>query len=112
VAASLDRGGVGAERLLLVAPPSEQPPLESFFPAPLPEVAGDARLVCSDDDPYCPEGAESLYGAPLGIPVDIVPRGGHLNPDAGFGPWPEVEAWCLDQRASVAGSGAKKGIET
>jgi uncharacterized protein len=90
-------GGPQAERALLVAPPSataEVPEIASFFPAPLPAVADGGRLVCSDDDPYCPEGAASLYGAPLGIPVDVIPGGGHLNPEAGLGPWPSVEAWC------------------
>jgi uncharacterized protein len=90
-------GGGQAERVLLVAPPSaaaQVVEIASFFPAPLPALADGARLVCSDDDPYCPEGAASLYGAPLGIPVDLIPGGGHLNPDAGFGPWPSVEAWC------------------
>ena len=105
------RGGRQAERLLLVAPPAEQPPLAAFFPVPLPRLEGEARMVCSDDDPYCPEGAVARYGG-LGVPVDMLAGAGHVNPESGFGVWPEVEAWCLDQRASVAGSGAKNGIET
>jgi serine hydrolase len=40
-----------------------------------------------------------MYGAPLGIPVDVLPGAGHVNPDAGFGPWPEVEAWCYGASA-------------
>ena len=39
----------------------------------------DARLVCSDNDPYCPEGAVSLYGD-----GDVLPGQGHINPDAGL----------------------------
>jgi predicted alpha/beta hydrolase family esterase len=99
-------GGAQADRVLLVAPPSERaavPQIAAFFPTPLPTLQRGARLVCSDDDPYCPEGAATLYGAPLGIPVDIVPGGGHLNPDAGYGPWPAVEAWCLDGDRSLSG---------
>jgi uncharacterized protein len=90
-------GGVAAERALLVAPPSlgsGVPEIEPFLPAPFPRLDG-ARLVCSDNDPYCPEGAASLYGEPLGIPVDLLPGRGHLNPEAGYGAWPAVEAWCL-----------------
>jgi predicted alpha/beta hydrolase family esterase len=97
-------GGPQADRVLLVAPPSESagvPQIEGFFPVPLPTVTG-ARLVCSDDDPYCPEGAETLYGA-LGIPVDVIPGGGHLNPEAGHGPWPAVEAWCLHGDRPISG---------
>ena len=91
-------GGRQADRVLLVAPPSEganEPRIASFLPVPLPALTPGARLVCSDDDPYCPEGAATLYGEPLGIPVDLLPGGGHLNPDAGYGPWPAVESWCL-----------------
>jgi predicted alpha/beta hydrolase family esterase len=89
-------GGRRSARLLLVAPPSQAgapPELESFFPVPLRQLRR-TRLVCSDDDPYCPEGAARLYGGPLGLPTDVIPGGGHINPDAGFGAWPAVEAWC------------------
>lgn len=100
-------GGAQADRVLLVAPPSESadiPQIAAFFPTPLPALqAGSARLVCSDNDPYCPEGAATLYGAPLSIPVDLIPGGGHLNPEAGYGPWPAVEAWCLGSGAAISG---------
>jgi predicted alpha/beta hydrolase family esterase len=94
-------GGRPSARLLLVAPPSRTgapPALASFFPVPLSHLRR-TRLVCSDDDPYCPEGAVRLYGNPLGLPTDIIPGGGHLDRDAGFGPWPAVEAWC--RRGSI-----------
>ena len=55
--------------------------------------------MCSDDDPYCPEGAAALYGEPLGLPVDLLDGAGHVNPDAGFGPWPAAEAWCYGESA-------------
>jgi len=99
-------GGAQADRVLLVAPPSESagvPQIAAFFPAPLPRLTAGARLVCSDNDPYCPEGAATLYGSTLDIPVDVVPGGGHLNPDAGYGPWPAVEAWCLDGDRPISG---------
>jgi predicted alpha/beta hydrolase family esterase len=99
-------GGAQAARVLLVAPPSEGAGLEqiaAFFPAPLPRLTTGARLVCSDDDPYCPEGAATLYGEPLAVPVDLIAGGGHLNPEAGYGPWPAVEAWCLDGDRPVSG---------
>jgi predicted alpha/beta hydrolase family esterase len=51
--------------------------------------------VCSDEDPYCPEGAADTYGAPLRLPVDRLHALGHINPEAGLGPFPAVEAWCL-----------------
>ena len=32
-----------------------------------------------------------------------MPGRGHLNPEAGYGPWPAVEAWCLDGDAPISG---------
>jgi hypothetical protein len=100
-----------AERVALVAPPSLGAGLaeiEPFFPvtataADVSRAARDTRLICSDNDPYCPEGAAALYGGPLDLPIDLVPGGGHLNVDAGLGPWPAMEAWA---------QGAKNGVET
>jgi predicted alpha/beta hydrolase family esterase len=103
-------GGRPAERVLLVAPASRAgvpDELAGFFPVELDaaalaaSVTDGARLVCSDDDPYCPEGAAALYGEPLGLPTDVIPGRGHLNPDAGLGPWPAVEAWARDGTAPV-----------
>jgi predicted alpha/beta hydrolase family esterase len=87
--------GTPASRLLLVAPPSlEGAPeaLHSFFPAPHVELP-NARLVCADDDPYCPEGAANLY---TGMETDVLLGAGHINPEAGYGPWPAAEAWARD----------------
>lgn len=99
------------ERVLLVAPPCAEagvPEIEGFFPVAakrdaLDAAAGATRLVCGDDDPYCPRGAATVYGAAIGLPTDVVPGGGHLNPETGYGPWPAVEAWAY---------GAKNGVET
>ncbi|MFE1885430.1 RBBP9/YdeN family alpha/beta hydrolase [Streptomyces diastatochromogenes] len=91
-----------ADRVLLVAPPSgsvliRYPEVAAFAP-PAPDFVppGDTRLVAGDDDPYCPEGADRLFGAPLGIPTDVVPGAAHLDMDAGYGSWPGVLDWCLD----------------
>ena len=51
-------------------------------------------LVASDNDPYCPQTAAVAYGRPLRMATTVVPGGGHLNTDAGFGPWPAALAWC------------------
>src|SRR5215211_3049535 len=60
--------------------------------------------VCSDDDPFCPEGAAARYGPVLGVPVDVLPGQGHLNATAGYGPWPEVEAFCGGQDSAITSS--------
>ncbi len=99
----LAAGGKTASRVLLVAPTSEAGApemLSSFFPAPLTPLE-DARLVCSDNDPFCPEGAAELYGRPLGVPTDVLSGRGHINPDAGYGPWPAVEAWAREGAAPI-----------
>ena len=79
-----------------------------FLPVPLEvdvlrHAADGTVLVCSDNDPYCPEGAAALYGGALNLPIDLHPGRGHLNVDSGLGPWPAMEAWA---------QGAKNGVDT
>jgi predicted alpha/beta hydrolase family esterase len=91
-----------ADRVLLVTPPcpvSPIPEAKSFYPTPLDAEAVRAsahelRVVATDNDPYCPAGAERSFARPLNAEVDVLPGAGHVNPEAGFGPWPAVEAWC------------------
>ena len=101
------RGGAPAIRVALVAPPRPDPmpdELAEFFPVPAdPGLGRGARVFCSDDDPYCPAGAQSVYATALGTPVAVLEGAGHINADAGFGPWPHIEDWAY---------GAKKGVET
>ncbi|MDT0462563.1 RBBP9/YdeN family alpha/beta hydrolase [Streptomyces gibsoniae] len=95
--------GLAVDRVLLVAPPSgsvllRHPEVAEFAPPPLDGLALPAptRLVAGDDDPYCPEGARTVFGDPLGIPAEILPGAAHLDLDAGYGSWPAVLEWCLD----------------
>jgi len=97
-------------RVLLVAPPCtslHHPEIAGFLPvdadrSTVAGAAGETRLVCADDDPHCPAGAAAVYGEPLGLEVELIPGAGHLNSDAGYGPWPHLEAWCLGRRPGVA----------
>lgn len=103
--------GAAADRVLLVSPPGpaafDWNVITEFNPADLdlaglkPET-GTVRLVCSDDDPYCVEGAAQHYGRPLGCEVDEIPGGGHLALDDGYGPWPSALAWCLNPAKRLA----------
>lgn len=117
-------GAQRVDRVALVAPPcpgAEVPELAAFYPSgadrrTVGSAADVTRLVCSDNDPYCPGGgADRHWAAPLGLSVDLLPGAGHINVDSGFGPWPEMEAWCLGERDSLAPSdqsvGAKNGAE-
>lgn len=96
------------ERVLLVSPPDP-----AVLADPLPDFAaveldGDRlraasktppQIVCSDDDPYCPEVATTVY-APLGLDTAVYPGAGHFAPDDGYGAWPAVLAWAKgDARA-------------
>jgi predicted alpha/beta hydrolase family esterase len=118
--------GQRVDRVALVAPPcpgAEVPELAGFYPtgAERDAVAAAAvatRLVCSEDDGYCPGGAARVWGAPLALPVDLLAGAGHINVEAGFGAWPEIEQWCLGRRATLAPEhepaqsiGAKNGAE-
>ena len=57
-------------------------------------AADGTVLVASDNDPYCPETAAVAFGRPLRMATTVIVGAGHLNVDAGFGPWPDVLAWC------------------
>ena len=96
-------GGEGADRVLLVAPActADLPAVARFRPdgvtaGQMRAAAPVTRMLCADDDPYCPAGAASVFGEPLELDFELIPGGGHLNVDAGYGPWPDVEAWALD----------------
>ncbi|MGW3147329.1 RBBP9/YdeN family alpha/beta hydrolase [Streptomyces sp. NPDC001177] len=96
-----------ADRVLLVAPPSasvlvRHPEIAEFAPPALDfTLPGPTRLVAGDDDPYCPEGARTAFGDPLGIPTEVIPGAGHLDLVAGYGSWPAVLEWCLDASAPL-----------
>ena len=91
-----------AARVLLVSPPSPAtalPAIAEFLPPPLDvdavrRGADGTALVAGDDDPYLPEGIAAAYGLPLKIATTVVPGGGHLNPESGYGAWPAVLSWC------------------
>ena len=95
-----------ADRVLLVAPPCAEDivPVRRFRPDGVdPDhvraAAGQTRMLCSDADPYCPAGPASTFGIPLELDYEVIAGGGHLNTDAGYGAWPDVEKWALNGRA-------------
>ena len=95
-------GAPRAARVALVAPPSPSttiPEIAAFFPAPVDidtvrHAADGTVLIASDNDPYIPEGIAAAYGLPLKIATTVIPGGGHLNAEAGYGEWPSVLEWC------------------
>jgi predicted alpha/beta hydrolase family esterase len=90
-------------RLLLASPPdSAAVPdaaasfrISAFDSSRVAASAHEIAIACSDADPYNPRGAQAMYGDRLGITANVVPGGGHLTPDNGYGPWPWALEWCL-----------------
>jgi predicted alpha/beta hydrolase family esterase len=81
---------------LLVAPPNVDDPdfpplLQGFRPIPRVALPFPSIVVAGDDDWYiAPDDARELARA-WGSRFVLLERGGHINTDAGFGPWPEGE---------------------
>lgn len=96
-----DSSGRQADRVLLVAPPCAWniAPVARFRPdgvtrADIDEAAGLTCGICSTGDPSCEAGAFSAF--PF-LELEVLEGAGHLNTDAGYGPWPEVERWALGE---------------
>jgi hypothetical protein len=98
-------------RVMLVAPPSpgiELAGTTGFFPPPLSvdavrRAADGTILVGGADDPYVPQGIAVEYGRPLKMPTTVIPDGGHLNVESGFGPWPAMLDWCSRDNLAFVG---------
>ncbi len=107
VAADLPRPA----RVAMISPPSPSidiAELAEFVPPPLDtdavrRAAGGTVLVASDNDPYCPETAAVAYGRPLRMATTVLPGAGHLNTEAGYGPWPAALAWCRHDNLAFTG---------
>jgi hypothetical protein len=105
-----------ASRVLLVAPPGpgwDEPSVQGFVPTPIdPDgiraSALETRLVGTADDPYCSEDELRTYARAADVQLDLLPAGGHLNTDAGFGPWPAVEEWALGAASVSAPQDARE----
>ena len=57
--------------------------------------ADDAVVVAGDDDPWLPLGLVDTWESRVEAALHVVPRGGHLTPDSGYGDWPAVLDWAL-----------------
>lgn len=111
--AALSEEPIVVDRVLLVAAPAPEflrqlQPVAAFVPTDMetrglpPNTRRTMRLVASDDDPYCPGGAATVYAGTYGIDIDVVEGAGHLDLAAGYGPWPTALEWCLDPSVRIA----------
>lgn len=96
------------QRAILVAPPSpflEFEPVMTFFPVPdnmhkLGTAAEKTLLVLSSTDPYCPVEDAAQY-LDLGVPCVMLPGMGHINVEAGYGPWPWILELILNHKVTL-----------
>jgi hypothetical protein len=84
--------------VVLVAPADAERPnapgaLHTFTPIPMEPLATPALLVASDSDPYCTLERAQGFAQGWKADLEIVNGGGHINADAGFGPWPD--GWAM-----------------
>jgi uncharacterized protein len=100
-----DQGSIQlpVRRVLFVAPPGPAflaaEPALTEFQAPAMKTASlgsltRPRLVCADNDPYCPERADLIYGERFDI--DLIDGQGHFDLPAGYGRWESLLNWCED----------------
>ena len=81
---------------LLVAPPDlEQPDadevLRRFAPTPLQRLPFPSVLAASTDDPFIKLPRARALADAWGSRLETLGYAGHVNTEAGFGPWPEGE---------------------
>jgi hypothetical protein len=95
VARWAERTRATARGALLVAPADVDSPahtpdeVRSFSPIPLVRLPFPSIVVASTDDPFVkPERAAAMARA-WGSRLVTLEHAGHVNADAGFGPWPE-----------------------
>src|SRR5450830_1953319 len=75
---------------LLVAPadPERRGILADFAPAPYQPLPYRSIIVASNNDPYCPVRTAGAYARAWGSEFVRLQNAGHINLEAGFGPWP------------------------
>jgi len=71
--------------------PAFPPIVEGFSPIPRQRLPFPSIVATGSDDWYMTSDEARELAHAWGSRFVLVERGGHLNPDAGFGPWPEGE---------------------
>jgi len=87
--------GASVRGALLVAPADVDSPdhtpdeVRSFSPIPLARLPFASTVVASEDDPFVSPARAAVFARAWGGRLVTLPRAGHINADAGFGPWPQ-----------------------
>jgi predicted alpha/beta hydrolase family esterase len=88
-------GGRPVKAALLVAPvdadmvATQLDVIQSFAPLPLVRLPFASLVVASSDDPYASPPRAQEFARAWGSRLVKLQGAGHINADAGFGPWPE-----------------------
>ena len=88
-------GGRAVKGALLVAPADvdmvarELEVVRSFAPMPLTRLPFTSVVVASTDDPYASPSRAQDFARAWGSRLVRLDGAGHINADAGFGPWPD-----------------------
>lgn len=80
--------------ILVALPDIERPdaPAEidsAFSPLPRDPLPFPSLLIASRDDPYCTYERAEDFAYAWGAALVDAGQAGHINPDSGYGPWPE-----------------------
>jgi uncharacterized protein len=90
----------GVRAALLVAPPDidqlDQPEIVGFRPVPTPRFPFPTFVVGSRNDPWMTAERAARFAEAWGGRFIDAGEVGHLNIDAGYGPWPEGERLLTD----------------
>ena len=84
-----------AKGALLVAPADVDSPLHtpdevrSFSPIPMDRLPFPSIVVASTDDSFYTMARAAAFAAAWGSRLVTLDRAGHINAEAGYGPWPE-----------------------
>ena len=85
---------IGVRGAFLVAPADVDSPdhtpdeVRSFSPIPLGRLPFPSIVVVSDDDPFVSTDRAAAFAGAWGSRLVTLSSAGHINADAGFGPWP------------------------
>lgn len=69
-----------------------------FAPVPLARFPFPSTFVASTDDEYLSMQRAATFAEAWGSRLVVIEGAGHINTDAGFGPWPEGEALLAELR--------------
>lgn len=63
--------------------------------------AAETTVVGSDEDPWQPNGIVATFGAPLEVPVVVIPGARHFSLSDGWGKWAGVIDWVNDPASDL-----------